>query len=251
MSPQCLSVYKDLAGALTNPAKCSAPANAGTPGCSMLNDLKGFVEDNPGLLMDMLQLVLGMCGLIPGAGEVCDGADAAISFGRGDWVGGLLSVGAMIPVAGWLASGVKALKNSDKLRGIKKIVDLLIKGCKKTNCAPAIGFSDDTVASAYQGMRNNGGHAMKRVIGDLIPNVGSPEAKRQAFEKLTSGILTKPQKSFDWTLGGPGGIRNKGFIGEINGRLVCLFVAKEGQYAGTVTSTVFPSASDLALWGVS
>ena len=87
----CLSVYKDFGKALLDPAKCSAPANSGTAGCTMLADLKSFVDDNPELLLDMLQFVLGLCGLIPGVGEVCDAADAAVSFKRGDWVGGLLS----------------------------------------------------------------------------------------------------------------------------------------------------------------
>ncbi|MGC4876490.1 polymorphic toxin-type HINT domain-containing protein [Micromonospora sp. DT43] len=395
MSPQCVNVYKDLAGVLTNPAKCSVPANSGTPGCSMLNDLKGFVDENPGLMLDMLQFVLGMCGLVPGAGEVCDAADAAISFGRGDVVGGLLSLGAMVPVVGWLGSGAKALKNSDKLRTIKNIVEQLIKcgssftpgtavlladgsrraieqirvgdevlatdpvtgttaakavtaligsaGVKQlvdvtvdsdgakgdatgtvtathnhpfwvrdlgewvraeslkpgqsirtaagtwvqiesvlartevsqvhnlsiadlqtyyvvagdtpvlvhnAGCPPAIGFSADTVATAYQGMRADGGHAMRRLVGDIVPNVGSNEVKRQAFENITSSILTSPQKTFDWTLGGTGGIRNKGFIGQVNGKTVALFVAKEGEYAGRVTSSKIVTPEDLKLWGI-
>ncbi|WP_433794675.1 polymorphic toxin-type HINT domain-containing protein [Actinoplanes sp. CA-252034] len=128
ISKECLSVYKDFAGALIDPAKCSTPANSGTSGCAMLSELKQFVDQNPDLIMDMLQLVLGMCGLIPGVGEACDAVDAAISFKRGDWVGGLLSVGASVPVIGWLGSAAKGLKNSDKLRNIKNIVQKLIKG---------------------------------------------------------------------------------------------------------------------------
>ena len=68
----CLNVYKDFGEALMDPAKCCAPANSGTPGCKMLADLKSFVDDNPELILDMLQFVLGLCGLIPGVGEVCD-----------------------------------------------------------------------------------------------------------------------------------------------------------------------------------
>jgi hypothetical protein len=129
LSAQCRSVFTDFAGVLIEPAKCSSPTNSGKPGCSMLRDLKTFVDQNPDLLLDMLQFVLGMCGLVPGAGEVCDAADAAVSFGRGDWVGGLLSVGAMVPFAGYLASGAKAWKNSDKLRNVKNVIDTLMKRC--------------------------------------------------------------------------------------------------------------------------
>ncbi len=131
LSSNCLTVYKDFAKALVNPQQCASSTER-NQGCDMLNDLKSFVNDNPGLLMDMLQFVLGLCGMVPGVGEACDAADAAISFGRGDIVGGLLSVGATVPVFGWLASGAKALKNSDKLRNIKNIVRTLMGGCKNS-----------------------------------------------------------------------------------------------------------------------
>ncbi|WP_246835533.1 polymorphic toxin-type HINT domain-containing protein, partial [Micromonospora sp. MH33] len=136
LSTQCLSVYKDFATSVINPAKCSAPANSNSAGCVMLSDLKSFVDKNPDLLLDMLQFVLGMCGLIPGAGEACDAVDAAISFKRGDWVGGLLSLGATIPVVGYLGSGLKGLKNSDKLRNIQNVVEALAKGCKTSSFTP-------------------------------------------------------------------------------------------------------------------
>jgi hypothetical protein len=128
VSKECLSVFKDFADALINPAKCSAPANKSTTGCAMLGDLQQFIEENGDVMLDMLQFTLMACGLIPGAGEVCDGIDAAVSFGRGDWAGGLLSLGSAIPIAGWLATGAKAWKNSDKFRNIKNLIDKLRRG---------------------------------------------------------------------------------------------------------------------------
>ncbi|MCA2217520.1 polymorphic toxin-type HINT domain-containing protein [Jidongwangia harbinensis] len=125
LSKECLTVFKDFADALINPAKCAAPANKDTTGCSMLGDLKQFVAENKDILLDILQFTLMACGLIPGAGEVCDGIDAAVSFGRGDWLGGLLSIGSAIPVAGWLATGAKAWKNSDRFRNVQQILDKL------------------------------------------------------------------------------------------------------------------------------
>ena len=133
LSKQCLTVFKDFADALINPAKCSAPANAATTGCAMLGDLKEFVKQNGDLLLDMLQFTLMACGLIPGAGEVCDAIDAAVSFGRGDWVGGLMSLGSAIPLVGWAATGLKAWKNSDKFRNIQNIVETLGKACRLPN----------------------------------------------------------------------------------------------------------------------
>jgi hypothetical protein len=127
VSRECLTVFKDFAEALISPAKCSTPANASTAGCAMLGDLKQFVGENADVLMDMLQFTLMACGLIPGAGEACDAIDAGISFARGDWAGGLLSVGSALPFVGWLSAAGKAWKNSDKFRNIKNLIDKLRK----------------------------------------------------------------------------------------------------------------------------
>ena len=136
VSKECLKVFVDFAGALSYPPKCTALANANTPGCQMLGDLKDFVGENPELMLDMLQFVLMACGLAPGAGEVCDGIDAAVSFGRGDWTGGLLSMGSAVPFLGWGATAIKAFKNSDKLRSIKSLVQKLMKRCAKSSFLP-------------------------------------------------------------------------------------------------------------------
>jgi hypothetical protein len=136
VSGECLKVFVDFADAIMRPEKCYVPANADGPGCTMYVDLKSFVEDNPELILDMLQLVLMACGLVPGAGEVCDGIDAGVSFARDDWVGGLLSVGAMIPIAGYLATAAKGGKAADKIRNILKIVETLTTGCRRSSFLP-------------------------------------------------------------------------------------------------------------------
>jgi len=136
VSSECMAVYKDFASAAMNPAKCAVPANANSPGCTMVRDLSSFVEENPDVLLDALQLALLGCGLIPGAGEVCDGIDAAVSFSRGDAVGGILSLAAAIPVAGWLASGLKAWKSSAKFRKIVEIIGKIRKGCRLSSFLP-------------------------------------------------------------------------------------------------------------------
>ncbi|MEV4283746.1 polymorphic toxin-type HINT domain-containing protein, partial [Actinoplanes xinjiangensis] len=127
VSMECLKVYKDFAGALADQPKCATPTNANSPGCRMLGDLKSFIGENDEVMLDMLQFVLMGCGLVPVAGEACDGIDAAVSFSRGDWAGGLLSLGSAIPGLGWASTGVKAWKNSDKLRGIKQLIDKIRK----------------------------------------------------------------------------------------------------------------------------
>jgi hypothetical protein len=93
----------------------------------MLGDLKEFIGENDEVMLDVLQFVLMGCGLVPVVGEACDGIDAAVSFSRGDWAGGLLSLGSAIPGLGWASTGVKAWKNSDKLRGIKQLIEKIMK----------------------------------------------------------------------------------------------------------------------------
>ncbi len=111
-----------------------------------------------------------------------------------------------------------------------------------------IGFSADTVRSAYQGMRSGGGHAMRHLIKEgLIPNAGSLAQRAQQFERLTSPILTSPSKTFDWVLGGTS---TRAFAGTAAGRQVVRFVAKEGPYQGRVLSSVVPDAKQVVQWGL-
>ncbi len=70
-------------------------------------------------VLDGIQTVLDICGLVPGFGEVADGANALISLGRGDYIGTALSVGAMIPFAGWGATAGKFGRTA--ARGLWKV----------------------------------------------------------------------------------------------------------------------------------
>ncbi len=58
-------------------------------------------------LADGLQMGLDVAGLAPGLGEVADIANAGISAVRGNYVDASLSLGAMVPGAGWAATGGK------------------------------------------------------------------------------------------------------------------------------------------------
>ena len=114
--------------------------------------------------------------------------------------------------------------------------------------ARAVGFADDVVASAFQGMRSGGGHAMRHLLSaGLIPNAGSLASRGQAFERLTSSILRRPSASFDWKLGGTAA---RAFAGEAGGQQVVVFVAKEGPYQGRILSAIVPDASQVAQWGL-
>jgi len=81
--------------------------------------------------LDRLQGGLDVAGLIPGLGEIADGANALISLGRGDYSGAALSMAAMIPIAGAAATGAKfvrrGLGNPFKGKTAREIHEMFIK----------------------------------------------------------------------------------------------------------------------------
>jgi hypothetical protein len=60
-----------------------------------------------GEILDEIQVILDSCGLVPGIGEPIDAVNALISLGRGDLVAAAFSLGAIIPVAGAVSTGLK------------------------------------------------------------------------------------------------------------------------------------------------
>ena len=63
-----------------------------------------------------IQTGLDIAGLIPIYGEVADGINALIYLGRGQYGNAALSAGAMIPIAGWAATGTKL-----GVKGVKSV----------------------------------------------------------------------------------------------------------------------------------
>lgn len=87
----------------------------------------GGDEDGGFGILDGVQLGLDIVGLVPGLGEVADGVNGVISLARGDNVGAALSFGAMIPFAGWGATGARWARNgarySDEIAGAVRYGD--------------------------------------------------------------------------------------------------------------------------------
>jgi RHS repeat-associated protein len=88
---------------------------------------------------DAVQTTLDVVGLVPGLGEVADGVNALIYLGRGDYTNAGLSAAAMIPFAGWAATGGKFINKGLKYskKAISK-VDIVKKGDDI-----ALGLGDD------------------------------------------------------------------------------------------------------------
>ncbi|GAA3357923.1 hypothetical protein [Saccharopolyspora gregorii] len=75
----------------------------------------GKTEDTSNPLSDIGHFVLDLGGLIPGIGELADGANASWYAAEGDYTNAGLSAAAMIPFAGWGATGGKLLGKGAKV----------------------------------------------------------------------------------------------------------------------------------------
>ena len=135
----CVDGFKAFGEVMLNPAKCDLPSSRDSLGCQMYSQFKQFVDDSSDLMWDVAQLALGLCGLIPGVGEVCDGLDMAISAYRGDWGGAGLSLLAMVPAVGAAAGTAKVARLTDRLRAsIKLIQDGLKQACSFEGSTPVL-----------------------------------------------------------------------------------------------------------------
>ncbi|MFI6761194.1 polymorphic toxin-type HINT domain-containing protein [Micromonospora sp. NPDC050417] len=177
LTMECGKVYANFADAMIRPAKCNSPAFKNSSGCTMLGDIQEFVKDNAELMLDVIELVLTLCGLAPAVGEACDGVAAGVAFARGDWVGGLLSAGSVVPILGW---GTASVKLGDKFRGVKRIFEELASKCKTGDNS----FAPGTLVLLADGTRKP---IEKLTTGDAVLST-DPKARISAPRKITATI---------------------------------------------------------------
>ncbi|MCM3359013.1 hypothetical protein M3627_13405 [Psychrobacillus sp. MER TA 171] len=73
-------------------------------------------------LLDGIQFGLDIVGLIPGIGEIADGANGVIYTVRGDKLNAGLSFAAMIPVAGWGSTATKFANKGSQLYQARNVL---------------------------------------------------------------------------------------------------------------------------------
>jgi RHS repeat-associated protein len=128
------------------------------------------VESRGGLgmaILDGVQTGLDVAGLVPGFGEIADGANAMIYYGRGDYFNGSLSASAMIPFAGWAATGGKLgnkasqyYKLADKTHGTAATFN------KTTPIHSKIMFNDITQGFPKKVIQTPKGPVIKADVGN-------------------------------------------------------------------------------------
>jgi hypothetical protein len=110
--------------------------------------------------------------------------------------------------------------------------------------AAAIGFAPGEGAGALTASRLQHGTRRLRDAG-LLPawrSSTSPQAIRGSLRP----ILERPLAAFDHSLSGTA---VRGFLGELSGQRVAVFVFKEGPLQGRLAPSFVPSAAQLAKWG--
>jgi hypothetical protein len=126
-----------------------------------------------GTLSTATHTTLDVVGLIPGAGEIADGANALIYLAEGNKTDAALSVTAMIPIAGMAATGVKFLRTADK-------VVTAIATAEKVKDVGKVSLDNNALIGAIEGGKKA---AVKKAIGSAEPIVSITAAK----EYLTKG----------------------------------------------------------------
>ncbi|WP_420457101.1 RHS repeat-associated core domain-containing protein [Rubrivirga sp.] len=106
-------------------------------------------------VMDAVHLGLDVVGLVPGLGEIADGANALLYLAEGDYTNAALSAAAMIPFAGAAATGAKFARRADALAGVVRAAD------KAADAVKAAGRAGRAVASrAGRALAEKGGKIM-------------------------------------------------------------------------------------------
>ncbi len=138
--------------------------------------------------LDRIQLGLDAGGMFPGAGEPFDAANAGISALRGNYTDAGLSLAAVVPVAGMLATGSKVTKKiiTNEHHGIPKFMGGFEDGQKYTNLPSDLHseFHVDLMAALKDsGLPRVGGRGGSTVDWARYMNQ-SPGAQRDAFDAL-------------------------------------------------------------------
>lgn len=139
LGPSVEQAFRCAAAALTGGGGGCGGGGAAADTTGTPAPQQGGAQGNGGSgILDKLQFGLDLVGLVPVFGEVADGLNGAISLARGDTTGALLSFGAMVPLAGWAATGGKLVRNGlrygDEAAGLTQALTRCM-----THAPPGIG----------------------------------------------------------------------------------------------------------------
>lgn len=140
-----------------------------------------------GKMLDGVQLVLDVAGMVPGIGEIADLANAAIYTARGDYTNAALSAAAAIPFAGWAATGAKFLNKGGKA------LDAMSTTAKYANNAVDAMKAMDKATDAATTMTKLGNTTGKvttaaRKVEDVQKQVDAVQKMKTAMKSIAVGV---------------------------------------------------------------
>ena len=156
------------------------------------SSLEELVLNPEGDMLDNLQNLLDVGGMVPVYGEPIDGVNAIIYFIRGDRVNGYLAAGSMIP---FISGGVQGVK-------------LVKKGAKAVDAADTVIDTTravDKVVDVGKGAGKLGGSSEVELLLDAMPELSGSNR-----EKLLSVVQNKKLSSIVNELYRPGAVVGDG-----------------------------------------
>ncbi|MCD2186656.1 DUF6531 domain-containing protein [Actinomycetospora soli] len=140
---------------------------------------------------DLGHAALDVVGLVPVVGEVADGANAAWYAAEGDYLNAGLSAAAMVPFAGWAATGIKGgLKAGEAIGGLTRAGEAVAPVVGK-DAAAAVRTAEvpaQALPPAGQAARQGGPES---------PAVPETKAANTEPVDLASGLLFQPELDVD------------------------------------------------------
>lgn len=139
--------------------------------------------------LDGIQTGLDIVGLVPGVGEIADGANALISLVRGDPAGAALSAMSMVPMVGdALGKGGKVVKTS--LGYGDEVVEAGVKGYKKSSSSiRSVDLIFENSTKSAQRLKNQMND--RGWTEELVKNtIESPYTTRTSINKTTGNSAT-------------------------------------------------------------
>ncbi len=117
--------------------------------------------------------------------------------------------------------------------------------CEARVASRSISFAPGLGRSAFATDRLQ--HAARHLIdAGILPKWS--KSTGELFVEIGSQIVENPSATFDYVL--RAGQAVKGFVGQVNGATVVIFLFSAGPNAGKVATAVVPSANQIIQWGI-
>ncbi|MPM93213.1 hypothetical protein SDC9_140349 [bioreactor metagenome] len=140
-------------------------------------------------ILDGVQLVLDIAGIVPVIGDVLDGVNGVISLARGNVADAALSFGAMIPLAGGAVTAAKLARKGEKAIDVAKAAgkafDVVKDGEKALDMTKALGKNADEIAKEVSKVQTGG---RELSVEEYLRRLDKADEMYDAFIKSTTDV---------------------------------------------------------------